>query len=240
MVPKWRISLYKMFIQRYLTSNICKIVVDGKVHYSAFASADFLAWEPDASVSSCFICSGRYVWQNSYSDRFPSTLGSDGPITAIHWLWGGFDTMTDRVASSDLKSHLFRCTDWSYILMKNRQNCQSRQCWSNMNQNCVTAFSAQIYSEAHSNVQIGFNMERLDTILSAWKLETKKCPKLQVLLSDTSNSLFLWLVVGPKAFWSAPADNAHWISKMSWGMGQTNTISNVAEICFLHLLVWGQ
>lgn len=73
-----------MFIQRYLTSNICKIVVDGKVHYSAFSSADFLAWEPDASVSSCFICSGRYVWQNSYSDRFPSTLGSDGPITAIH------------------------------------------------------------------------------------------------------------------------------------------------------------
>lgn len=139
MVPKWRISLYKMFIQRYLTSNICKIVVDGKVHYSAFSSADFLAWEPDASVSSCFICSGRYVWQNSYSDRFPSTLGSDGPITAIHWLWGGFDTMTDRGASSDLKSHLFRCTDWLYSLMKkliklsNKAvliKCESKLCYS--------------------------------------------------------------------------------------------------------------
>lgn len=55
--------------------------------------------------------------------------------------------------------------------------------------------------------------------------------------SAIRQTVCFWLVVGPKAFWSAPADNAHWISKMSWGMGQTNTISNVAEICFLHLLV---
>ena len=108
-------------------------------YYSAFSFADFLAWEPDASVSSCFICSGKYVWQNSYSDRFPSTLAPDGPITAIYWLWGGFDTMTDRGASSDLKSHLFRCSDWLYRLMKHEWHCQSRQCWSNVNQSCVTA-----------------------------------------------------------------------------------------------------
>ena len=42
-----------------------------------------LAWEPDKSASSCFICSCRHAWPPSRSERFLPPLALVGPITTV-------------------------------------------------------------------------------------------------------------------------------------------------------------
>lgn len=55
-------------------------------------------------------CSGRqYIWSPSHSNRFPSILVCDGPITTVYLIWGRYDTMTGGGASRSIfdKSHVF-------------------------------------------------------------------------------------------------------------------------------------
>ena len=53
-----------------------------------------LDWELEESVSSCFICSGRYVWPLPVQTDFPPTWPWVGPITTAYLICSGFDTMT--------------------------------------------------------------------------------------------------------------------------------------------------
>ena len=69
------------------------------VHKLKICGIPLVARKPDECARTCFICSGRYVWSLSCSERFPPLLDLVGPITTIYLILTGFDTLIDRRAS---------------------------------------------------------------------------------------------------------------------------------------------
>lgn len=63
-----------------------------------------VAWRPDESASSCYVCSGRCVLPGFYSDGYLPNLIWTGPITTSYLIWDGFDTKTS-LTSLDQFTH---------------------------------------------------------------------------------------------------------------------------------------
>lgn len=64
------------------------------------------SWEPDKSVSSCFICPGRNAWSPSHSARFPSA--------GLWWANQNWLSSIGLLCSDDSQrsvSHTCRCSD---------------------------------------------------------------------------------------------------------------------------------
>ena len=65
-----------------------------------------IAWEPNVPASTCFICSGRWVWPLSHSNWFPSNENLVGPITVV-WT-ERFQSSVCRSGQQKPKSHARR------------------------------------------------------------------------------------------------------------------------------------
>ena len=98
----WPATLYHYLNVYYLFYIYCCAASEISVcqHVDLMLSIStngMLAWTPDESASSCFICSG--IWSSSRSDRFPADLAQIRPITTVYLIRGVFDTMTAQRSS---------------------------------------------------------------------------------------------------------------------------------------------
>lgn len=59
------------------------------------------------------ICSSRFFWPPSRSERFPADLAQVEPITSIYLIRGRFDAVEAQCSLSNMP--LFRCFDWLYV-----------------------------------------------------------------------------------------------------------------------------
>lgn len=100
-------------------------------------------------------------------------------------------------------------------LTKLRSNCQTRLCWSSMNQISFTALS-KMFLKIYFCVQCEKVYDRV-TNFSCLKTD-QTSPQLDMYLSVMSCVSLLWLVVDlyncTQTFWSMPFNNASWKLKM--------------------------
>ena len=69
-------------------------------------NAIHVSWKPDKSESSCFICSGRWVWPPSRSNWFPANQAHVGPLTTVK-ARSHVQNKHGRIFSSRAKGRIF-------------------------------------------------------------------------------------------------------------------------------------
>lgn len=148
----------------------------------------FVAWEPYESVSSCFICSGRWIWPTSHSHKFPPGLA--------HWANHNRLSNMEQVWFNDGQRSATEAFSWT------TKTAAADVGWSveSANRDAIKQTGWCIFSR------------RTKKCIKVGRLFTFFCHSTT---DDISLFGCRCIQLRPQAFWSVTVDNASWKSKMN-------------------------
>ena len=138
-----------------------------------------LGWNPAKSVSSCFICSCRWVWS-------PSQKTDIQPTRNV------MDQSQESHQSRFKRSHATCFFCWLVVSLQyypaQHIGCKYLQCWSYMNQYSVTTLTVSASNVFRNTFKLLFSFNRIELFnrQQPWLLST----------TVVGHILLLWLIVG--------------------------------------------